>query len=262
MVHKEGKYLVNARVDVVYTEGKPKIKFGYTTNNVKKQAREQSKFSLIHILIISILIAGVMLFFEYTQIETDYPTNCSGIFYGNTSLKEVYKLNVTCDTGNYIFKYDPTKGLYGYSTYPTFKIVEKNDEVESLFNVFMVLLLPFLLSIPIHNFIIKTNWYRSWYPKFQARTRRKKYYKFKKDDVENNLVEIPYFSNVELDYKTKGDFSKYLTNIKIREHKWNPYERKRKKWIIKKLKRDDYAWYARFYFKKKPENGFLEVIYN
>ena len=260
MVHKEGKYPVNARVDVDYTKGKPKIKFGYTTNNVKRQARKQGTWGVITYSSFLILFTISLCVLEFSIDYTDYPKQCNISYDVGNYTKNIYGFNLTCDTGNFTLEYNIENGLYGTSQHPNFS---KQEEVnEPLFKLFMVAILPLIISLLITLVVIKTNWYKSWYPKFQARTRRKKYYKFKSIDVENNLVEIPRFDNVELTYKTKGDFSKYLTNIKIREHKWNPYVSKRKKWIIKKLKRDDYTWYARFYFSQKPMNGFLEVIYN
>ncbi|KKK78811.1 hypothetical protein LCGC14_2839810, partial [marine sediment metagenome] len=77
----------------------------------------------------------------------------------------------------------------------------------------------------------------------------KESYKIFKDLLENVLV-IPSFSNVELDYKTKGEFSKYLVKIKIREHRNRKINIKSKK--IGKEKMEICKWYAIFYFKQKP----------
>jgi hypothetical protein len=259
MERKEGKYPVNARVDVDYTGSKPKIKFGYTTNNVKKQARQQNLWGELSYVCFIIFLFSILAFYELNTDFKDYPKECNVSYYMGNFTKNIYAVNLTCDTGNHSLIYNNEDGLYGSRIHPEF--LEEEDNTEVIVGNFIKYVLPIILSLLISLIVIRTNWYKNWYPIHQARTRRKKYYKFKKDDVENNLVEIPCFSNVELDYKTKGDFSKYLTNIKIREHKWHPYKKEKKKWIIKKLKRDNYSWYARFYFSKKPTNGFLEVIY-
>jgi hypothetical protein len=136
---------------------------------------------------------------------------------------------------------------------------------ETLTNLLLWVIIPIILFLIINRlltrFLVKQKWYQKWLPKHNAegwlKRRRKKYVKFLPEDVENNMVEIPLFSNVELDYKTDGDFSDKLERIKIREHQYNNYKKgKMGKRQIKLGK-----WYARFYFKTKPKNGYIEVIF-
>ena len=77
------------------------------------------------------------------------------------------------------------------------------------------------------------------------------------------MVIIPNFKNVILDYKTSGDFNKYLKNIKIREHSWYTMKKDKKNKELRKSKKkvDVYSWSAKFFFEKAPKTGYLEVIY-
>ena len=62
-----------------------------------------------------------------------------------------------------------------------------------------------------------------------------------------------------MDYKTEGDFSKQLVKIKIREYRERKINTRSKK--VSKEKIDKFKWYTVFYFKDKPKNGYLEVMY-
>ena len=83
-----------------------------------------------------------------------------------------------------------------------------------------------------------------------------------KNVPKEKYVEIPLFRNIFLDYEAKGEFSKYLTHFEIREHPFR-YNRIRTNWLGKEKGIDKEVnkelWYARFYFKKIPKSGHLEV---
>jgi hypothetical protein len=115
--------------------------------------------------------------------------------------------------------------------------------------------------------IIKKN-LEKLYPKYQSFMARKKLAIFKPSDVKENeegiYCELPVFSNVVCDFKCEGEFSNYLKEIDIREHKF-VYFAKTKIKIGKKKKRirkvNEFIWYARWYFDKKPIKGKMEVIF-
>ena len=113
---------------------------------------------------------------------------------------------------------------------------------------------------------------KKWYPIYAAWRVKKKYVKFNVGDVKVETingkkliyVEIPHFENVILNYHGKKDFSKYLDIIEIQEHNFKNYEVPRGK--LKKnerrvKKQNEWYWYAKFYFSKKPSTGDLEVIF-
>ena len=262
MIKKEGKYPVNARIDVNYINHKPNVKFSYTTNKVKKQARDQNTFSPI---LFRIFIIWLFLVFIYVMPfkQAEYPTKCLYSPMISVIDNEILGFNMNCDTGNFTYLY-----ANGYSISPITKpkFMIRIDPKDGIINL-LVIATSFFALLIINKFIltpllVKSKWYQKWYPKHQAKTCSKEYYKFTAKDVENNMVEIPKFSNVILDYKTTGDFNKYLEKIRIREHKSHKFKLKRGSRKIGKLKRNEYAWYARFFFSQKPVNGYLEVIYH
>jgi len=288
MIKKEGKIPVNARVDIDYTGKEPKIKFGYTSNNPKKDAMKQHSFGL-HTLIIALIFYFTIGFVFTWTIEGSYPENCSiefnkinktlnlsidfdaGESYKTTIINRTYKkvitgANITCDGKIFPikFKKDITiielasteKGFYNKHVGK----VSYGIAILYLFSILFLFVIAFIYLNKLATYLLlKSKRYRKGFPKFNAKIiKSRKYMKFKPKDVENNIVEIPSFSNVELNYKTSGDFSEQLQRIKIREHTYYKYRKGKKG----KLEREINEWYARFFFKEKPKDGYLEVIYH
>lgn len=286
MEKKEGKIPANARVDVDYSQGKPKIKFTYTSKNPKKDALRQNYFnSWIFYTIILIWLVGLMILTR-PIIPIEYPKYCQAQFdqnfinistnievlsngkFSNASSNVIKNYisggNITCNDRIYTFNF-PKKSSLSY--YPTGEIYLLNNDkyrplkitglgIAFLIDISLILI---LINSLVIKWLVKQEWYKKWLPKHQAggKNKRKYYYKFKSNDVLDNVIIIPKFRNVELVYKTNGDFSKKLTKIKIREYRSHKY----RKGKIGKLKVDNYTWYAIFYFKEKPKNGYMEVIY-
>jgi len=71
-------------------------------------------------------------------------------------------------------------------------------------------------------------------------------------------VEIPLFENLFLDYEAEGEFSKYLTEVKIREF---PFKYITHRFGMRVSNPNEYLWRARFYFSKQPTEGKLEVVW-
>ncbi|KKK47934.1 hypothetical protein LCGC14_3150180 [marine sediment metagenome] len=87
MEKKEGKYTANARVDVDYSSGKPKIKFAYPGNNPKKDAIKQGGHTIpwIIIWIIIGLIPFYMMFGIYqTNNYMETPSECGNLVWDKT----------------------------------------------------------------------------------------------------------------------------------------------------------------------------------
>lgn len=77
----------------------------------------------------------------------------------------------------------------------------------------------------------------------------------------SKILEIPLFNNVKLDYIAKGEFSKYLKELRIKEY---PFKANKINWFMgKRIERDnqEYLWSARFYFNEIPKKGSLEVFW-
>lgn len=291
MIKKEGKFPVNARVDIDYSGKTPKIKFGYTSNNPKKDAMKQHRTGIHTIIIFLILYFAIGYLAVWGVIEGDYPEQCSiefnkinktsnisididsgesyrAIIINSTYKKVVTGANITCDGETYPIRFKKDIGIFSLATGDTKGFYHKvGDSSSGLIStlyipsiLFLFIVFGYYLNKLVTYLLLKSKRYRKGFPRFNAKIiRSRKYMKFKPEDVENNIVEIPSFSNVELDYKTKGDFSKQLQKIKIREHTHYRYKKGKK---YGKLKRDICKWYARFFFKETPKDGHLEVVYH
>jgi len=282
MIHKEGKYVANARVDVDYSKGKPKINFDYPTKNPKRTAifQGQSYWAFLIIFILIGVIPPCLIWgddiIKYSISQLDgikYPEECYNLsldklnynytanytgdlnFNLSKEFKTVYGFNLTCDNETHIFKVGVEEIYEGLKDY---------WKVYFLIWLYSGMVAAIGLNILLTMFLNKMKWYRKWLPKANAdgvlfKNRRKKYAKFTKKDILNKVIVIPYFNNVELDYKTKGEFSKNLVGLKIREYRKKIINIKSKK--ISKEKVSSSKWYAIFFFKEKPKSGYLEVIY-
>lgn len=82
---------------------------------------------------------------------------------------------------------------------------------------------------------------------------------FTKEDIADKKAVIPSFSNIFLNYKTSGDFNKYLEKVEILEI---PFSFKtRRFWLpfLSKKEENDYEFRAVFYFSQTPKEGTLDV---
>ncbi len=275
MEKKEGKIPCNARIDVDYTSKKPKIKIGYTSKKPKKDAYKQNKGGTKFFILLLVIVVMPIWWLILVPTPTTNPENCNvsldekhgnyesyinGEISLNFTVDQVHGINVTCDGEEFYLDWANTiefpleKGFVG-----DFKV---NYTKLSLWGIYFFLIAPFLIWIInrlLTKWLVKQTWYQKWLPKHMAggKNKQKKYYKYKSKDLMENVIVIPRFKNVELTYNTKGDFSKQLEKIKIREYRHKNYKKQK----IGKLKVDPYRWYAIFYFKQKPKNGFLEVFY-
>ena len=279
MVRKEGKIPCNARVDIDYTGKKPKIKFGYTSKNPKKDVLKQHYYNFPLLILLVLLWVFPYLFMQVYIVNSSYPSNCSVVFdehYINMSWytdvdgknhtfnnykKWVSGMNITCDNNTIEYSFNKHHSLDEKAS-----VFKPKNNYHLKFTLIFVFYLFVIAPLLIHfinklviKWLLKQKWYVKSFPERQAKGKIKKYYKFKPKDVLENVIIIPKFNNVVLDYKTKGDFSKYLEKIKIREYRWRKINTKKNK--ISKEEVDNYKWYAIFYFKQKPKTGYLEVIY-
>jgi len=275
-----GTIPANCRCDVLYgKDGKPKVKFSYTSKSPHKDALSQNYLGPIFLFLLmawAVFLAGYYLV-NYIDGKSE-PSFCNvysdeyhwfnpNNFSQRTDI--VYGYNFTCNNGNYYIEWQ--RGSEP-GTLPGFTMNQIKNVGGSQWYYMWVMTKPLrwiggslivliLVNMVLVRIFIKMKWYQHWIPRWNAKGNlNKKYWKFRKEEVDNNMVEIPRFGNVMLEYKTHGDFSTQLERIKIREHQWYKYNYKKKKTYGKK-KVDAYKWYARFYFKQKPKDGWLEVIY-
>ncbi len=287
MEKKEGKFLVNARVDVDYTGKKPKIKFGYPVKDPKKEQLTQGGLPQISMLLLFFLalLPAPFLVPSFNYSDMSYPEECGDVsfdqfkynkivtFEGDYSSLDydinysaVYGFNVTCD--NQTHEIDFRVGNPGEAAHFSSYEVNYVYILVIISWAFWIILSSWIaakINKQITKRLVKSPKYQKWLPKHNAergiifKKRYKKYSKFLPKDVLDNIVVIPYFTNVELDYQTSGDFSKYLKKLKIREYQTNSINIKTKK--TGKMKQHVCKWYAVFYFSEKPKTGSMEVTY-
>ena len=100
-----------------------------------------------------------------------------------------------------------------------------------------------------------------WNTKLRGRIKEKI---FTSEDIIENKVIIPIFSNIFLRYECTGDFDKFLDKIEILEI---PFSYKKFGMFLpflRKIKREknDLEFRAVFYFSQKPVNGNMEVLFD
>lgn len=278
MVKKYGKIPCNARVDVVYTKGKPKVKFGYTSKNPIKDAESQSMYGYSFLFIMALCLIPIYLY-DAPIFYEGYPESCNVTLndyhsnqtsfvlrnisgnLSNYTIKSTYNVvygaNFTCNNHNYSLEFPVHQGFDEKYLKDILPSRIYNARLQLLVLIFIPL--SFLVNFLVTKWLVRQNFYQRWLPKHMAGSmkKRKKYYKYTSKDMDENVLVIPSFKNIELIYNTEGDFSKYLRRIKIREERYNKYKNEKKG----KLVVDNFKWYAVFFFSKKPANGFLEVIW-
>lgn len=284
----EGKYPANARVDIDYSNGKPKVKFSYPKNGLsaKQQAQKQHSIGTHTAILILLGYLSIFIIPICSYYSSPMPTNCYANFNNNTinvnltteingklfnsssHRQYIDYFNLTCDNKTTRYNFEDKNNNY-FSTYANFKESKDNHKnYDYLKLIVIILLIIFVVNKLLTKLLLTQNWYKKSFPERQAKKKgilgifnrkKKKYISFKVKDIINNELIIPQFSNVELDYKTSGDFSNQLKKIIIREKVEWIYDVKLKK-PTKKIV-DCYKWYARFIFIDKPKNGKLEVVY-
>ncbi len=262
MVKKfKGNDTKNARIKIEYSGIKPKVTFSYPS---KKYGSSGSMFPFIVIgwFIIWLIFSYGCLYnesdsFNSDDIEYDLKNYTQCTAYVNKTRETI---NETCTRYSKPIVEQIINDFNG----------EDTDSREMLILFLLGIIPPFLIYFPFKKF------WANVYPKFNAIKARKKLARFNSKDVNYNsqedyyFCEIPVFNNIVLNYNATKDFSKYLDFFEIREHnfKYHSPRQQRKKKITKATKSfrrrkmlNDWMWYAKFYFTKKPETGSLEVIF-
>lgn len=174
----------------------------------------------------------------------------------------------------WVFLFTPliVLGIIGYFVFLIFNPITKTIAEYTYTISFMthglplILLMFYLLGIPaLLTFWLSLDKERMsrWFPKLGYWSAKIIYGTkekiFTKEDISEDKVIIPSFSNVFLDYKTTGDFNKFLQKIEILEI---PFDYKtRRFWLpfLSKKEKNDYDFRAVFYFSQKPMEGSLDV---
>ena len=257
MVEKfNGNCAKNARIKINYTGKKPKVSFSYPDKK-----NQGGGWMFIYILVGWLFICGLLIVahsFYNLRVQNDQTVRHENYDSCIEYYEEHYNFNL--EVKNNICEDELGELSFGEKL--------KQFILSDLDDLFIAIILLNILFIPplIIYYLDREGW-NKFYPKFQAAITRKKYVCFKNQDVKKDLegnyyCEIPLFENVILSYNATKDFSKYLKFFEIREHNFKWFIKERLKIGKKKIMKrpvNDYLWYAKFYFSKKPINGKLEV---
>jgi len=266
--YKYGKLPVNARISIDYTGKEPKIKFGYPG---KQDAVKQNVGFMFIILFVIFFFAAFTFFINFEKLfPPAYFTSCN-----ITEGKEgdyIRNLTIICEGENpfhkeirfqgELFKNPSLKYLTEIFRDSDLYIDKTITEPQKLISVgigvisffLYLLIIPYFLAIPLTKLFLKTDWYKAKIPDINKAISGRGYKATFEKVPKEKYIEIPLFKNVQLDYHTTKEFSKYLAKVEIKEHPFLENVLKKKKY-----KKNVWLWYARFYYSKIPKTGKLEV---
>ena len=281
-IKQEGRVVANARVTVDYTKKKPSIKFAYPDKDEVKQNTGNPLISIIAFLIMIGMFSLMFFLPIFSGHHTQDPTQCN---YTLNISNQIYKdanltfINIECDNDfvqtirwkhiesrlNFVEYLNSNSG-FGWQA---ITITRTKQNVFAIVYLILMLVVFFgglqYLDKYLTKLFLKFKWFRSAVPHINAAVTLSGFYaKFKK--VPNcGYIEIPLFHNVELNYNAVKGFSDQLIKVEIKEHPFvdltvktrYPIFGKRK--VKYKKNKNIWLWYARFYFKKIPKIGYLEV---
>jgi len=242
MKEYDGGTPLNARIKIDYSGKKPKVKFSFP------KRREQKEGSMLkYVFILWVLVNAPALFI----ISLSEGVDSSNPYVARSQeYEENYNFSDYSDFTRFLEEEKVLEEVFRKINMNTFERIFGEIEYIKLAFILQLFIVPLLIYFPF-----KKRW-KKIYPDFQALIARKKMTKFSEKDIkrdgEGNLYcEIPLFSNILLDYNATGEFSKYLKFFEIREHNF--------KYLNRGKSVNEWLWYAKFYFKKKPSKGKLEV---
>jgi hypothetical protein len=267
MAKKEysGNSMKNARIKINYTGKKPKVTFTYPF--YKKQTSTPSwllPFMLWIVPFFLITMANTYFtdmkdmynyeFKPYQSEESQRYTGCVEHYYFNIDRVISTTCSLYAKNSSRIY---PSWNLMANSDANVQRVVTTASLKKSFRLMCWMFIPPFLIWLIFRKFWLRVS------PKFYGGGRPKKAAVFKPEHfIELNgkkYFELPLFSNVRIDYEATEDFSKYMTEFEVREHPfiWFVRHRKGKEY----LKRNEFLWYARWYYSQKPLKGELKAYF-
>ncbi|MFH1276245.1 MAG: hypothetical protein ABIH82_03965 [Candidatus Woesearchaeota archaeon] len=259
-----GNEQINARIRIDYSKKKPQVSFKYPD---KKHQFRGSMFTYIF----SVWLILMFPLYLYAMFQFDALDDTNGQDKLNLSNYDEFKLKIIeyCSSEKVLKeKFDSLNESF----LEQFKTNFKSKQTQrALLIILLMVLPPFFIYFPFRK-----RW-NKYYPDLQAWLATKKYKRFTTKDIKFNYpvailqnskekypyyVELPVFHNIICDFKATKDFSKYVKEFEIEEYKFNYCKLKRRQKKGKKgLEKNEWIWYARWYFDKKPIKGDLKVIF-
>jgi hypothetical protein len=288
VIEKVGKLPVNSRIFIDYTQSPVKIDFGYPDPDTKV-VRKSDVTYLIAMFFAGLMILILVIFFMLYIQPILYPH----IGPSNTVVNQAfitdfqYYTNGTHNGTHYGF--DAILVNYTWNNKVRYARIELSQE-GSLFPVpyftedahlslnrtlFILaqaigLVIIFIILVIFNTFWVAkvfrdTKWGNRKFPELNKKMHDAKYSAefFPQDFPVNNIIEIPLFKNMYMDYEATDEFSDYLTKISIIEHpfnrltkKGNPFRKKGSRKGIHIIKKPNvYLWKCIIEFKDKPKDG-------
>jgi hypothetical protein len=293
---------VNSRIYIDYEKTPPEIKFEYPDDSIN-QVRNSSLTYLLAMVIAGIIVVGLVIYWMYLLDNSIFPnSNEAHINYARINeyqnLSNYTNLYVEYtwmnQSQNTVIRFERMGQFWYYPTFYDIRNVQNSiwkDLIPALVIYGLFFLLTFIFARLIALMFYKTKWGHKAFPDLNKRLHDKKYsaeffpLDFPTDG--KNIIELPMFQNMYMDYEASGEFSKYLVKISIIEHPFSKYVKKKGKAMEKsrgqlrkeeKLarkkqqgfdssrydpfynkKKNIYLWKAIFEFKEVPKTGSLRI---
>jgi hypothetical protein len=281
-----GTLPVNSQIFVNYETDPPEITFGYPDpdTSIVKRSDVTVGISVLFTMFLLVVFGVIYVLNIQSMYYPDMGPGDTKInqieildfekfqYFNGTRYNETHygfdKLNInyTWNNKQYSTELGITHEGYFYFV-PYFYEIKSNRfwillcQVGVLAVLFIILLM--LNSYWIARIFKDTKWGHKNYPLLNKKLYDAKFSAefLPKDFPANNIIEIPLFKNMYVDYDATGDFAENLKKISIIEHPFNRLIKKggmfRKKTIAKKV--NVYLWKCVFEFKDKCEKGKLEL---
>lgn len=283
VIEKVGKLPVNSRIFIDYTQNPVEIKFEYPdpdTNTIRNSEGVLLPALFFGCLMFLALFAMWLYIFQpmfyphittadttITNVTVNQLTYPNGTSYGFNSLFITYNWNdkprytvLNLNHQGYIWIIPYFYDTHGYGTAADLEIIG-----QALLMILIFVGLVIANTFWVTKVFTSTNWGNRKFPELNKKLHDSKYSAefFPQDFPANNIIEIPLFKNMYMDYEATGDFAEQLQKISIIEHpfmrhvkKGLPFSKKRNK-VIKKT--NVYLWKCIVEFKDKPKDGQLTL---
>jgi hypothetical protein len=287
-IERVGKLPVNSQIFIDYTKTPPSIEFGYPDKDTSVVRKSDVTYLIAIFFAVLMILILVILFMYYIQpvlypsigssntvinqaFITDFQYyNSSGVPNGTHYGFDAILINYTWNNKAYYTKIRLSQegSLFPvpyftedahYSMNRSLFIIAQGAGIAILF-----IILTILNSFWVAKVFKDTKWGNRKYPELNKKFHDARFSaEFTPENFpqDKNIIEIPLFKNMYMDYDATGDFAEQLMKVSIIEHPFNrlikkglPFSKKRKN-IIKKP--NVYLWKCIIEFKDKPKDGML-----
>jgi len=280
-----GKLPVNSRIFVSHLTDPPTIDFEYPDPNQSAIRNSDAVFLISFLVTIFMMLILSSLFFLFISPKlyphaTTFDTTINNITiinyqYTNGTIYGFNNIlvNYTWNDENYSSRLTLSReGLF--ITVPILYDIRGNTVssyiliIQAISVGVLFLLLLFINAFWISKLMINTKWGNRYYPELNKKMHDAHYsaeFTAANFPVDKNIIEIPLFKNMYMDYDATGDFAEQLIKVSIIEHPFNRLVKKglprlfRKKDDSKNIikKTNVYLWKCVLEFKDKPKDGQL-----